>query len=124
MGRYYSGDINGKFAFGVQSSDTADRFGVIGQEPNYIEYYFTVDDLETLQEELKNIEEELGVNLKKIENYYHNDNLSIKEDLHQYLGLEEEKVNYYLKEYLDYELGKKIEKSILENGECLFQAEL
>jgi predicted solute-binding protein len=124
MGRYYSGDINGKFAFGIQSSYTADRFGVYGSEPNYIEYYFTVDDLETLQEELKSIEEELGVNLKKIEDYYYNENLSIEEDLNQYLGLEEEKVNYYLKEYFDYELGKKIKKSILENGECLFQAEL
>jgi len=31
MGRYYDGDISGKFWFGVQSSDAADRFGVKGQ---------------------------------------------------------------------------------------------
>ncbi len=29
MGRYYSGDIEGKFWFAVQSSYAADRFGVI-----------------------------------------------------------------------------------------------
>jgi hypothetical protein len=28
MGRYYHGDIEGKFMFGVQSSDDADFFGV------------------------------------------------------------------------------------------------
>ena len=30
MGRYYNGDIEGKFWFGVQSSDDADFFGVDG----------------------------------------------------------------------------------------------
>ena len=28
MGRYYGGDIEGKFWFGVQSSDDADHFGI------------------------------------------------------------------------------------------------
>ncbi len=32
MGRYYNGDIEGKFMFAVQSSDDADFFGVQGQE--------------------------------------------------------------------------------------------
>ena len=30
MGRQYKGDINGKFWFAIQDSDTADRFGVHG----------------------------------------------------------------------------------------------
>ena len=33
MGRYYNGDIEGKFWFAVQSSDCADRFGSIGEQP-------------------------------------------------------------------------------------------
>ena len=41
MGRYYTGDIEGKFAFGVQASDAADQFGVEGQTPEYLEYYFS-----------------------------------------------------------------------------------
>jgi hypothetical protein len=47
MGRYYSGDIEGKFWFALQDSDAADRFGVEGDQPNYITYYFDEDNLET-----------------------------------------------------------------------------
>ena len=36
MGRYYNGDIKGKFWFGIQKSDSASRFG--GTE--YLEYSF------------------------------------------------------------------------------------
>ena len=38
MGRYYNGDIEGKFWFAVQSSDDADYFGVEGQRPEMLEY--------------------------------------------------------------------------------------
>ena len=37
MGRYYSGDIDGKFWFAVQPSDDANYFGVEGERPNYLE---------------------------------------------------------------------------------------
>lgn len=40
MGRYYSGDIEGKCWFGIQDSDAADRFGVTGTTPEYLEYHF------------------------------------------------------------------------------------
>ena len=43
MGRYYNGDIDGKFWFAVQSSDDADFFGVQG-ESSYLSYYFSEDD--------------------------------------------------------------------------------
>jgi hypothetical protein len=36
MGRHYSGDIEGKFWFGVQSSDDASLFGGETSEPNDI----------------------------------------------------------------------------------------
>ena len=39
MGRYYSGDIEGKFWFGVQSSDDGNFFGAQDQESNYIDYH-------------------------------------------------------------------------------------
>ena len=39
MGRYYSGDIEGKFWFAVQSSDDADNFGVEGDSA-FLNYYF------------------------------------------------------------------------------------
>lgn len=54
MGRYYSGDINGKFWFGVQSSDAADRFGVTGKA-DFLHYYFTDHDLPQVENEIKAI---------------------------------------------------------------------
>ena len=39
MGRYYNGDIEGKFWFAVQSSDDADFFGQQG-EARFLNYYF------------------------------------------------------------------------------------
>ena len=50
MGRYYNGDIEGKFWFAVQSSDDADFFGASGTEPTvanpnqYLDYHFTKDE--------------------------------------------------------------------------------
>ena len=40
MGRYYSGDIDGKFWFATQSSNDADFFGVTGYQPEKLEYDF------------------------------------------------------------------------------------
>ena len=47
MGRYYSGDIDGKFMFATQSSYAADRFGSEGYT-NYVQYYFDEQHLEIL----------------------------------------------------------------------------
>jgi len=51
MGRYYSGDINGKFWFGIQSSTDAENFGAIN-EPYYIwdccQEDATIDDLDKI----------------------------------------------------------------------------
>ena len=123
MGRCYSGDIEGKFWFAVQSSNAADRFGSIGYEPNYLEYYFDEDNLPGVQQELKNIEEIISLeNIKKLDEFFnkvngYNDHI-----------LEEHGIldiwNKYKSDYADYILGKKIEKCLLENKECNFQAEL
>ena len=44
MGRYYSGDIEGKFWFGVQSSDDASFFGGVIEEPTEINYHFNTKE--------------------------------------------------------------------------------
>ena len=124
MGRYYYGDIEGKFWFGVQSSDSADRFGVIGSEPSYLEYWFQQDDLPAVQEELKRIEKQFGEDFKKIKEFFEGRQSYNDEELAEYLGTAEAFAKQILKEYADYELGKKIEQSIIENGQCSFTAEL
>ena len=60
MGRYYSGDIEGKFWFALQPSDAPSRFGGEETEPSYINYHFNEDHLEEVEEEIQNIEESLG----------------------------------------------------------------
>ena len=47
MGRYYDGDIVGKFWFAVQSSDDGEFFGAEEQDSNWIDYYL---DKKTFEE--------------------------------------------------------------------------
>lgn len=119
MGRYYNGDIEGKFWFAVQSSVAADRFGVSHNEPSYVEYYYSEDDLEGVEEELKNIEENLGDKLQVLTDFFS------KVDAYNYEDLEDIGITRAdLSEYADYTLGVKIRDCIKENGECSFEAEL
>lgn len=123
MGRYITGDIERKLWFAVQSSSAADRFGVTGYKPAYLEYQFEQDDLEKVQEELKVIENLIGEdNLSKLNKFFeevngYNDQIMIK---HNILDL----WNKYKIDYADYLLGKEIEKCITETGKCYFNAEI
>lgn len=124
MGRYITGDIERKLWFGVQSSAAADRFGVTGCEPSYLEYYFDKDDdLENVQEELKNIEDSIGIeNIKKLDDFFEKVN-GYNNDIFKEHGVSEI-YNEHKENYADYKLGKDIEKCLIEKGDCSFQAEL
>ena len=123
MGRYYSGDIEGKFWFGVQASNAADRFGSVGSA-NYIEYYFSDDNLHEVDAEIKRIEDTLGDKVSIIDNFF----ISIRESGrfgysdHELkdLGINDDD----LSEYADLRLGKQIRDCIKEQGYCSFTAEL
>lgn len=129
MGRYYSGDIDGKFWFAVQSSDCADRFGSRGQTPNYLDYWFYEEHLETIDKELKTIEDNLGENLKLLKEFFNNNNGYNDEMLKTFFKekgktLGDGDIKYMLEEYADYGMGKRIRDCVKENGECNFTAEL
>ena len=119
MGRYYTGDIEGKFWFAVQSSNAADRFGVTGSEPSYLEYWFDESNFEEVEAEIKNIKESLGDKLKIIEDFFEKNNGYNDVMLNQVKITREE-----LSEYADLELGIKIRDHIRDFGQCSFQAEL
>lgn len=118
MGRYYSGDIEGKFWFALQSSDCADRFGVTGYQPSVLNYYFSEDDLEAVEEEIANIEQSLGDKIKVIDEFFEKNN-GYNDEMLTEAGITIEE----LREYADLGLGKKIRDCIKENGECSFEAE-
>lgn len=123
MGRDYSGDINGRFWFGVQSSTAADRFGVQYSEPNYVDYYYDKEDLPGVVEELQNIENTIGAdNLQKLHDFWDTVTSYNDKTLEEHGMLEI--WNEHKSDYADYLLGIKIRDCIKEHGSCSFTAEL
>jgi len=129
MGRYYSGDIDGKFWFAVQSSDCADRFGSAGTTPSYLDYWFDDSHLESINKELKVIEDNLGENLKLLKEFFKTTqgyNEQMIKDFYKKKGktIGDGDIKHLLEEYADYNMGKKIREHVKEHGECNFTAEL
>jgi hypothetical protein len=118
MGRYYSGDIEGKFWFALQSSDAADRFGVVGIQPSILNYYFDESDLDGVEGEIKNIEESLGDKLQVINKFFEERN-SYSDEMLKEAGITQDE----LSDYADLGLGKKIRDCIVDQGYCSFDAE-
>lgn len=123
MGRYYSGDIEGKFWFAVQNSDAADRFGVIGLEPQELYYCFLKEDLPDIEEELNLIKKTIGEdNIARLDAFFdsHNGYNDKKLEAEGLLDI----WNKHQKDYADLLLGVQIRDCIKANGGCEFTAEL
>ena len=129
MGRYYNGDIEGKFWFGVQGSDDADFFGVKGS-PAYLEYYFDGKDIDEVKSGIEKCESILGKNQKRLEEFFvmhdsYNDEMLIKHWQDNFLvELDKDSIREMLSWYARLGLGKEIYNSIEEQGQCCFSAEL
>ncbi len=137
MGRYYNGDIEGKFWFAVQSSDDASFFGGSESEPNHINFYFEKGDLPDIKKGLKECEKELGKYLKKMDKFFDENECYTDDKLADYLELsivntkmgknvikESPKTKELLRWYARRILGMKILKSVKKTGCCEFEAEL
>ncbi len=128
MGRYYYGDIEGKFMFAVQPSDAGERFGAYEtpHEPSSIDYSVC----------RKSSYDDLCEELKKIE-----DSGAVKRCLHMYDELEKEGQLGYnekdcerfgvsktdLSEYADWRMGTHMKDYFDENPDAehlYFNAEL
>jgi len=129
MGRYYTGDIEGKFMFGVQSSDDADFFGAEGHA-TYLSYYYSKEDLSKVEVGIKECEGVLGEYLKHIDQFFKENDSFNNERLAKYLSnvldknVTEENVRFNLEWYARLELGREIRDCIKENDQCHFEAEL
>jgi len=126
VGRYYSGDIEGKMWFAVQESNDADNFGVIGEPSNDLYYHFNEDNIRGINKELAKCRESIGTDSLEIMDRYFKkhrteshqalDDLVIKIGDTEYKKLKE----YYAR----IELGEQILQCIKENnGECSFSVE-
>ena len=126
MGRYYNGDIEGKFWFGVQSSDDGDFFGSKGEEPNtFLNYHFTKDEhLKDIKKGIKECEKELGTWKEKLDKFFKDNNGYNAKMIEDQLGLKKEKTKELLEWYARLELGNQILECVMKQGDCSFEAEL
>lgn len=131
MGRYYSGDIEGKFWFGVQSSDDAVNFGgaeemLEDEDGNEIAllYSFFKEDIPDIESGIEETTDALGEDFEKIETFFkkrdsYNNDMITKET-----GIAPERVKEVLELYARLYLGKKILDCVKEKGQCVFECEL
>ena len=124
MGRDYSGSISGRFWATVQNSDAADRFGVIGHQPEELYYYFDIASLPEVYQELSNIATNLGSNLILLHKFFEENDSYSDEKVAEYLNVEQDAMQKMLKDYADFELGLKIANAVQTTGQCEFTAEL
>lgn len=128
MGRYYYGDIEGKFMFAVQPSDAGERFGAYEcpTEPEYIDYAVCRESsYEDISKELESILKSGAVQrvkhmwqeLEKIGRNSYND-----EDREKY-GVSDKD----MREYADWCMGTQMKDYFDENPDeshIYFNAEL
>lgn len=132
MGRYYQGDINGKFWFGVQDSTDANHFGgseieLLDEETDELmelEYFFDKEDLETINEGIQTCIKDLGEYKQKLDEYFGKINSYNPDELAKYLGVDVKKYKTVMQSYARLHLGEQIKKCVEDQGECRFTAEL
>ncbi len=139
MGRYYSGDIEGKFWFAVQGSDDAIHFGGVhdyvdeegevvddDDQDNAFQIYFHFDQthMEDIQKGIATCLEHLGEYQEALDNFFEAKSSYNNEEIAKELGIPVTKVAELLTHYARLFLGLKIEQCVGENGECNFEADL
>lgn len=117
MGRYYNGDIEGKFWLGVQSSDDAEQFGAEPSEPSYINYY--TDDLDACLEGLAQLFADLGMDFDLSLDEENIWDLADAGRVFKHGSPEEERQGLFA----SLELGLKMARCLVDNGSCTFEAE-
>ena len=128
MGRYYYGDIEGKFMFAVQPSDAGERFGAYEtpQEPSSIDYAVSRDSYDKLSKELKEIE--LSGAVARVEHMWE----ELEKEGQMGYNMEKDCPRFHvtpqdLSEYADWRMGKQMKDYFDENPEAeslWFNAEL
>ncbi len=133
MGRYYTGDIEGKFWFGIQSSDDAEFFGAYEAEPNFTDYNIPNDCKdEKVKEGIEECLKELGDWKERLDQFFeqtshYSNDMIIKywKDKHDEV-INTDAIERQMEWYARLNLGRKIQKFFEENpnDDCYFTAEL
>ena len=119
MGRYYNGDVNGKFMFAVQSSNAHERFGAIEHGSEYVDYHISRDKYDDIVQELDSIDKG---SIERVDKMFEESPLYNDEIMKQYNVSSKD-----LSEYADYRLGEQVKNYFDDNPDeedCNFTAEL
>jgi len=120
MGRYYNGDVNGKFMFAIQSSDAHERFGAVEEKSNYINYVVYRDSYAEICAELDAIKHKGHID--KVDKMFSEEG-GYNDEIKKKFGVSEKD----LSEYADYEIGMQLKEFFDDNpdiDECRFDAEI
>ncbi len=130
MGRYYRGDIQGKFWFGVQSSTVPRDFSPDGEhddeDGNYTYWGFSKDTLPDVEKHLGTLTERLGQYKEKLDAFFKDRDMYNDEELVKAVAPSWDYDSFrdtILQWYADYLLGTQIADCIRKNGECHFKGE-
>ena len=110
MGRYYNGDVNGKFMFAVQGSDAHERFGAVEEQANYINYVVYRHSYADICAELETMDKS---SIEKVDKMFNQEG-GYNDEIKKKFGVSEED----LSEYADYEIGMQLKQFFDENPEC------
>ena len=125
MGRFYTGDIKGKFWFGVQSSDDASYFGGEGRRRrNSMEHRYDIEHLPNVRAGIVKCMKQLGQALPKLDDFFSKHEVYNEQDIEMETGIKKEDIRKLLTWYARLELGMKIVKRLRIKGQCKFKAEL
>jgi len=110
MGRYYNGDIEGKFMFAVQSSNAGERFEAFDIEPQYVEYCVKRESYGHIEKTLNEIEKTGAV--KRVNNMFENVD-GYNDEIQKKYNVSDKDMS----EYADWILGSKMKSFFDENKE-------
>jgi hypothetical protein len=119
MGKYFSGDIEGKFWRGVLDPFF---FGGTALQPSVIEYYFGQGDKDSIERGITKCRQVLGDYKETLDNFFaenkrYNDDKLVKAELPK------EKIPELIEWYARLQLGNKILQCVTEKGYCSFKGE-
>ena len=112
MGRYYNGDVEGKFWFAVQPSDIHEQFGAKKQDPAFIDY--VIENGPKVLEGLEALEMRLGQYLEIAHQFFENTEFYTRESFQDFaktFGMSCKSIdvaNNVIREYADWTKGIEV----------------
>ena len=125
MGRYYSGDIEGKMWFAVQNSNDWDFFGKEGYSPERLEYCYEKEDLPKIKKGIEKCKKALGKYKKELDLLFKREEGYNDKEITECLGIKEDEVKPILEWYARLEKGEQLYNYLKqkENDYCEFEVE-